>query len=325
MKRGLFVLSLVLVLALAFPLPALASEFPDGRVVFGGTFTLESGDVLDGDLAVFGGVVTLEEGSRVAGDVAVFGGTLEANGVIEGDLVTMGGLVELGPTAVVEGDLVYFGSQVDKAPGAQVLGQEVTGEGFDVPFNFGDFAIPQVESFPFRVGNFWSLVVSPIVQVLWLGFRTLVMAALAVLVVLFWPEPTARTAEAAVAQPLAAGGLGFLTFIAVPVILVVLLLTILLSPISLLGFALLVVAAVFGWIALGYEVGRRLAEALKWEAHPAAAAGAGTLVLSLVAGGLGFIPCIGWLAPFLAACVGLGAVLLTRFGTQTYPPVAAEA
>jgi hypothetical protein len=84
------------------------------------------------------------------------------------------------------------------------------------------------------------------------------------------------------------------------------------------GFVLFVAAGVFGWIGLGYEVGRRMGVAMKWELQDPAAAGLGTLLLSLVAGGIGFIPCVGWLLLVFVASLGLGAVMLTRFGSQAY-------
>jgi len=47
----------------------------------------------------------------------------------------------------------------------------------------------------------------------------------------------------------------------------------------------------------------------------------GTFVLNFVTNGIGFIPCIGWLVPFMVSMLGLGAVFLSRFGTQPYPQV----
>jgi len=80
----------------------------------------------------------------------------------------------------------------------------------------------------------------------------------------------------------------------------------------------LVVAVVFGWIAIGLEVGKRLGESFNWDLHPAAAAGLGTFLFSVVVWGIGFIPCIGWVAPVVLYCVAFGSILLTRFGTQLY-------
>jgi hypothetical protein len=108
-------------------------------------------------------------------------------------------------------------------------------------------------------------------------------------------------------------------------LLIVLAITIILSPVSLLAAVLLVVAGVFGWIAIGKEVGDRLAKAFKWDLHPAASAGLGTLSLSLVVGGIGLIPCLGWMVAFVVVAIALGAVLLTRFGSREYAPATAPA
>ena len=40
-------------------------------------------------------------------------------------------------------------------------------------------------------------------------------------------------------------------------------------------------------------------------------------LISLI-GGIGLVPCVGWIAPFLVAAMGLGGVILTRFGSQPY-------
>jgi hypothetical protein len=83
----------------------------------------------------------------------------------------------------------------------------------------------------------------------------------------------------------------------------------------LLGVALLV-AGVFGWIAVGLLVGQELLEAFRVRGITSMiAVVVGILLISL----LGAIPCIGIIAAIIVGCLGLGAVVLTRFGTQTYP------
>jgi hypothetical protein len=67
------------------------------------------------------------------------------------------------------------------------------------------------------------------------------------------------------------------------------------------------------------EVGRRIAKALNIDLAPAIAAGIGTFILVFVLGGFSqAIACIGWLPQTLVGIWGLGAVLMTRFGTQDY-------
>jgi amino acid permease len=46
--------------------------------------------------------------------------------------------------------------------------------------------------------------------------------------------------------------------------------------------------------------------------------GTGVFFITLVAALVGVIPCLGALLVFGAACTGLGAVALSRFGTTSY-------
>lgn len=330
MKKILVLTAVVAILALAFPLTAMAAGPEDTKIILGSNYTLSSGDVLDSDLLIMGGNADLEESSVVQGSVFVLGGNISIAGEVEGDLGVLGGNVDLMGTAVIGGDVVTLGGNIDRVAGSVIEGEITPNFGIDI-----DSPLPNIPSninFP-DLPTFSFPRISPWISVLWGVFRVFVMAALALLVVMFWPAPTRRIADAAIRQPLAAGGLGLLTAIAGPVLLVILLITLLLSPLSVIGFVLLVAAVAFGWIGLGFEVGRRIGVAMKWELQEPAAAGLGTLLLSLVAAGIGFIPCVGWLLVVFVGSLGLGAVMLTRFGSQDYlgpasaavAPVATEA
>ena len=319
MKRKL-IASLVLVslLAVLLPTAAFAAGPADGRVVFGDTYTLQAGEIQDGDLIVLGGNVDLHQGSTVQGSILVMGGNVNAAGEVTGDVSILGGNADLASTAHIRGDVSSVGGSLHRDDGAQVDGQVYRGQGMDVPydFRFGPSIVrPSVSS--------WSSSLSPVFALLWFGLRVLVMAALAVLVVIFWPNPTQRVAHAAVAKPFDAAGLGCLTLIIGLPALAVLLVTVLLSPLSLLGVLVLVLAGVFGWVALGLEVGRRLGQAFNWDLHPAAEAGIGGLLMTLVVGGVGLIPCVGFAVSLVVVCLGLGAVMLTRFGSRDYEPALA--
>jgi hypothetical protein len=301
-----------MVLVLALPLPAFAQGSQDGRVIFGGNFTLKIGETMNGDLAVFGGSVVLEEGSVLDGSLIVMGGNAVVAGQVTNDVATLGGNIDLLDAASVGGDIFSLGGNVDVSDLADVQGNFIEEDGFDIPM------VPRVGPIQAPSAPRFSLDFSPLLAILWFGFRTLLLAALAVLIVMFWPHAAERTSAAVVSNPLATGGLGVLTFLVSPLILIFMAITILLIPVSLIGIIVLIVAAVYGWIAVGLEVGERLAKALSWELHPAASAGIGTLLLTFVVGGIGMIPCIGWIAPFLVASMGLGGVILTRFGSQDY-------
>ncbi len=110
---------------LVVPGTALAKGLHEDEIVFGGTYTLESGETLDGSLIVFGGSAALEESSQVQGDVVIFGGTLDAQGEITGSVVGIGGSVTLDDTASVGQDVVIFGANLDQALGAEVGGNVI--------------------------------------------------------------------------------------------------------------------------------------------------------------------------------------------------------
>lgn len=310
-------LLLTLLVALAWPTVALASDLYEDQVVFGGTFTLESGETLNGNLIVFGGVAMIEDGSTVRGDVVVFGGTVDVDGRITGNLVGLGGPITLGDSAVVEGDVVSMGASVSQDSGAVVHGNVVDNISGPFPLVFPATmrSLPGGVNLPTFTPRF-----NPVMELVWFIVKLFLWAALAVLVVLFLPDHAERTARAVVDQPLPTGGLGLLSAILLPFLLFFLVITICLIPVAIIVAIVAALAWAFGLIALGLEVGKRLTQAFKWDWAPAASAGLGTFTLMLVIGGVdALVPCIGWIVPSLVGMIGFGAVLLTRFGTQSYP------
>ena len=310
-KRFQLAFLLVLLLALALPGTAYARGLFEDKVVFGGNFTLQSGETLDGALLVFGGTANLESGSTVAKDVVVMGGTVAAQGVIEGDVVAIGGQVDLGASAVVQGDVAAIGATVNQAPGATVEGRLVTQ--IEEPMTLSivkDIQLPAV-----RMAGFPGIF-----GVGWFFLKILLWMVLAAVVVLFIPERTRRAADTVVSQPLISGGLGLLTAVILPPVLVVLGITICLLPLALLALVAAVLIWAFGLIAIAYELGVRLAGLAKQEWAPAVNAGFGAFVLMLILNTVGtLVPCVGWVLPFLVGCIGFGAVVLTRLGSQAYP------
>jgi hypothetical protein len=136
---------------------------------------------------------------------------------------------------------------------------------------------------------------------------------------LFLATHADRVAHAILAQPLTAGGLGLLTVVVAPLAIVLSVITLILIPLAPIIVVALVAAGVFGWIAIGYELGQRFTQAIHQNWHPAFSAGLGTFALTLAARILTGIPvlnCVGWLVPFLLSMAALGAVIMTRFGTQ---------
>ena len=310
-------LATALLLLLAVGPAAAASATPvvacnDSHSVIGDSYSLPAGQQLDSNLVVLGAEATIDSGATINCNVVVMGGDLSLAGKVLGDVVVVGGDVHLLSTAEVDGRLQSLGGTLTQDDGAQVKGS--VGQGFSVgsgpklPAVNGSFSVLAA------VLAFYRTVTRTILGALGLGL-------MALLVVLFWPEQTARVRAAVSNAPGQAGALGLLTVVAVPVLIALAAITICLIPAAFMAAVLLGAAVAFGWIALGELVGQRLAGALKLvNLSPAVAAGLGTALLSLAVSAVGWLPCIGWIAPVILAAVGLGAVTLTRFGTQPYLP-----
>ena len=289
----------------------------DGRVVFGQSFTLKNGETLDGDLVVFGGEATIEENASVKGNVVIIGGSLVMDGSATGDAVVIGGLMTMGEKSSVAGDVTTVGGSLQRAAGAEVGGQIVT----NIPAP--NVQIPVTPSAPFPPPNL-ATGINPILQGFGVLGAAILFAALAMLLALFLHSQMDRVAQAIAAEPIVAGGIGLLTVfvspIALVIVVVVLVLTIILSLVAALAvFAwafLIVVAWMFGLMALGMEIGERFAKAIHQNWSPVLSAGLGTFVLMLVGGGFGLIQYIGWIPEFLIGMVGIGAVVMTIFGTR---------
>jgi cytoskeletal protein CcmA (bactofilin family) len=298
---------------------ASAKGLMDGQVIFGQSYTLESGETLEGDLVVFGGSAVIEEGAVVNGNVMLFGGTLDIQGEVTGDAAVVGGSMLLGARSHVHGDLSTVGGTVERLEGAQVDGQ-ITNAATSWVTNGENGATPvPPESQP--------TIPPPSIDVnsnlLWSvmgGFgQIMLVTLLAMALMLFMNQNAERTAKVITTQPVIAGSIGLLTIIAAPIAIVFLAVTVLLIPVALVAAVALGVAAAFGWIAIGYEIGVRFTKAIHQEWHPSLAAGLGTLILTTLAKlmtAFGLISCGGWLLVVVIGLFGLGAVIMTRFGTQ---------
>jgi hypothetical protein len=290
------------------PITAYAASSAD--VVIGNNYTLESGEVLNDDLLIIGGSVNLLSGSTINGTIFVIGGSLNAAGTVNGDIIVLGGTSNLANTLILNGDLTTAGASMNRDPAAQINGQIHTGE--STPF----LILPGGMRLPNLTSNF-----NPVLHVVSFFVRLFLWALVAMVVAMFIPDHLIRTSQTALSQPLISGGLGLLTIIIVPTILILLAITICLIPFAIIGAFLMAIAWAFGLIALGLEVGKRISAMFKQDWHPAISAGLGTLALMLVLNGLdSFIPCIGWIPKVLVGLLGLGAVLLTQFGMKPYTP-----
>jgi len=330
-RRWLLTLIGLLVGGLLLPVkPVLADGEPpeNGVVIWNEDYTLEEDERLEGNLIVFNGDVTLEPGSTAAGSVIIWNGSAEIEGTIEGDLVVSGGDIKLGEDARVEGDVVCsWNCDIEQKVGARVGGGIIEGVPLPnlPPERMRDIPpLPQIPSLP----QMWAAGPGRMLDWALRAARSLaailVVSIVAGLVALLWPQQTERVGHTVVEAPWPSLGVGLLTVFAGTALIVALAITICLSPVAILAALALSAAGLFGWIGAGGVVGKRLLRALNVrEITPLWAAGLGALLITLVSTGLSSVFClapVGWLLIIVLGCIGLGAVVLTRFGTMAYVP-----
>lgn len=327
-SKWLWRMVLALVVLLALSVPVLADDGGDGVVRFGEDLTVRSGDVIRGDAVVFGANAAVERGGIVAGDLAVMGGSASIEGEVTGVVAVFGGNVDLRDGCLVAGDVVSFGGTVSQGAGARVGGQVFSGLRWSP---FARWPVPwsgeERPSVPPGVGQplgWWNAAFGGLLDLIWGIFgaliTTLLMAGLAFLALLFLLPQTERVMQCLETAWPAALGVGLLTLIAVVSVSLVLLITVCLAPLGILLLLAGLVAWVWGVIAIGALVGERLFQALKVNETTLpikAAVGTGLVVL------VSHTPCVGWLLGLVVGILGLGAVVLTRFGTQAYAPASA--
>jgi cytoskeletal protein CcmA (bactofilin family) len=321
MKQTLKLTSIILLAVLVFiPFHSAAAKGTsfDGKVIFGQSYTLNSGETLSGDLLVFGGSATIDSGATVNGNIVLFGGSLVVAGEVTGDVSVTGGSVTIDASAHIFGNLTTVSASLNRVDGSQIDGK-ITNAATSWAHVGSNNPVPPVVTPPTPVIPNINFNFNPFIAVANAFGQAIGLALLAMLVMLFLAPHADRVAHAVLAQPLIAGGLGLLTLIVVPFALLLLTITIILIPVAVVIVVALVVAGIFGWIAIGYEIGQRFTRAIHQEWHPALSAGLGVFTLTLVARALTGIPvlnCIGWLGPFLLVLAGFGAVVMSRFGTQ---------
>ena len=165
--------------------------------------------------------------------------------------------------------------------------------------------------------------------------RSLLLGVLALVVAAVFPRHLEQVGQAVRERPAASGAVGFLTAIAVPSLVLLLALVLLVTCVGILLYPALglltlvpVAALLMGWVAVGERFGSALLSTFKRKRRSLmTTAAVGTALLTLGLGVLSLIPPFSfgggfgvWLVGMILALVGLGAAVLTRFGTQPYPP-----
>lgn len=286
-----------------------------------------------GDVVRFGEKIKVKEGEKIRGSVVSIGGDIVVRGIVEEDAVSIGGDVYVASTGDVNGSAVSIGGSVTREPGGRIGEDEVSlGPGWFPAFWI--FKAPGFHEPHFRPPFFFGGLGHFLIKIFWLAMVVLIGMG----IVLLFPKQLDIVEQRVRTSPGKAGLIGFLAeILIVPLlVLVIVLLCITIIGIPLLIFVIplfcfAVIAAFFlGYIGMA-NVTAKLVEARAGldMGSPYVRVALGVLILMLAGliarvlrlggGTLGFIATlfamISWMIFYLACTIGLGAVVMTRFGT----------
>jgi hypothetical protein len=252
----------------------------------------------------FQGDLVVPAGTVVPGDVVNVGGSieLEPNSVVQGDTVSILGSTVIDQGAVVLGDAAAVLGEVEVQRGGQVMGEHVQ-------VGLGKMFRPaRRHSILSSVGPFGFFPTLALFAVVYLiGLLTLRL----------WPERVRQVGHAMFEQPLKSFLVGFLCWLLLLPLALLLLISVIGIPLVPLLPVMIFLAITLGVSSLALRLGEALPAGPGQRFVPPAALGMGTVVLLLLA----FVPWLG--VPLLALLqfFALGASVSSRLGRSLPPHV----
>ncbi len=280
------------------------------------------------------GQVQIPAGAVVREDIQMVAGNVQVDGRLTGSVSLAAGQIEVGPAGRIDGSVHLAMGQVIVQPGGSIGGSVVLSgrapqSSLSCPRGGLTCAVRGTVAHSVTIhpgrdfmyghpsGSRLLRAMAPWIGWLWFGFHVLSwlgMLALGLPVAALWPNAVEATALQMRRDPGRSVLVGLATAVlALPALLLVSI-TIIGLPVAFAAAAGLVAVWFFGYIAVWQLAGSAtLARAGRAEAHPLLSLAAGSILLFLA----GWIPVLGGLVWLAASCLGIGATLLTRFGTGT--------
>jgi len=278
--------------------------FP-GQFLAGNVYVLEDHEKIEGDIAGVGTTLIIEDGATVMGNISLIGSNLEISGRVAGDINVIAGSSFIEESAIITGSINQVFHQLNIHPDAGVFGE------------INSYQIPTQGNIDSGKGltNFLDWL-RPSSIILFQIIKTIVFILMSLLVIFLFKTRTLRGVTSLQRNFIAAWGAGLITMISVPIISLVFLITICLSPIAIILVIAFLLSLLWGWILIASIAGQQLSRWLRldWKVEPATLIGA--ILVGLVTSLISIIPCVGFLINTMIAAAGLGGVLLSHFGSQ---------
>ena len=285
------------VLAAGGNLLVVSGRIEDDLVAAAADISLGQNLKIGGSAVVSGADISIS--SAIVGEVRAAGEIISIDSEIGGDVLVEGGRVRLGPNARINGDFRHRTKDLQIEEGALVVGDTIA---------LGPRTGPNVEPVLRR-----AAVMAALFGVLFL----LGLVLLVIVAVLALPAIMNRSRDMLSARPLQTIGIGFLTSLIGPALIVFLVFTVFGIPLAMLIgmlFLALVPLALAGSIYwLGMQVRQSLASRTKADRPSPVARVLWTALAALALILVGIVPVLGGVVWTLAFIFGLGAV-----GTQIW-------
>lgn len=246
-----------------------------------------------------GSDVTIEKGQNIH-SVFVIGGQITVSGAVEKSVVAIGGSVVLTKTAVVRGNIVSLGGVIVIARDAEIGGDLTEINSSNLYETLATALSSEWEG--------WSWIFAVISIAIFL-----VILVLALLIAALLPKPVRTVSEAiheSTFKVILCGVLGLVLIAPLALLLTISVVGIALIPLEVI---FVVCSVLLGFIAVGRITG---AAVLRLFHRPDAGIVRETFWGLLIIWLIGWIPYIGWMIKAIAIVIGLGATLVTRFGTH---------
>lgn len=260
------------------------------RPFFGSPVVVNSGEVICSNITSFGGNIVVH--GEVKGDIVGFGGNAVIDGTIDGEVFVYGGNVTSQNSAHINGNIHLCGGRWIQGTNSQLHGSVV-----ECTKSVGLLVLENRSESSF---HFWSLLTWVVLGL----FLTSLLPEHVVLV--------KTTVKSKLRRSLA---LGLLSILLAPAIVAVATALIISIPLALIVIVVLIAAWALGTVAIGWLIGEYLTNRFvpQHNTRPLQVT-VGLIVLTLA----GSLPYVGWLISIGVGLLGLGAVLLSRFGTRLY-------
>ncbi|MCE5260000.1 MAG: polymer-forming cytoskeletal protein [Chloroflexi bacterium] len=285
--------------------PALA-EGSEPITVVGQDYIVDDGNVVNSDLVVVGGNLTLQPESQVNGQIAVTGGDVTAAGTINGNLVVIGGHVQLSSSATVNGDIISSGS-VEKADDAVINGRIISGLDAAADSRFTNRLL--------SLGHITDRHLPGAARVLGTIALVVLYVLLNILVYYVATRNVLKITQIVRRSWLPSLGAGLLTALVCVVLVPILVVICIGIPVAVVLVIALFVTLMVGSTALTKLIGHQVLAWFKASASPVLEVVCGAGIMALIA----LVPCVGAIVAAIAGAVGIGATMLSHFGTRDYP------